>query len=59
MFEATGAAARIAAGFARHDGPREVADLLERLADEQAPVVRTGAAVGVIPPPETRDRLGA
>ena len=37
------AAARVAAGFARHDGPREAADLLEQLAEARRPVLRTGA----------------
>jgi UDP:flavonoid glycosyltransferase YjiC (YdhE family) len=34
------AAARIAAGFAAHDGPREAADLLEQLAVQRTPVHR-------------------
>lgn len=37
------AAARIAAGFALHDAPREAADLLEKLAETRRPVVRDGA----------------
>jgi UDP:flavonoid glycosyltransferase YjiC (YdhE family) len=39
------AATRIAAGFARHDGPRQVADLLEQLAEQREPVVRADAPV--------------
>lgn len=34
------AAARVATGFAAHDGPREVADLLQQLAVQRAPVSR-------------------
>ena len=34
------AAARVAAGFAAHDGPRETADLLQQLAAQRAPVRR-------------------
>lgn len=37
------AAARVAAGFARHDAPSEVADLLERLARQRGPVARSAA----------------
>ncbi|HSL33365.1 MAG TPA: glycosyltransferase [Candidatus Limnocylindrales bacterium] len=37
-------ARRIEADFARHDGPREAADLLETLASTGAPVLREGSA---------------
>jgi hypothetical protein len=37
-------ARRIGADFARHDGPREAAELLENLASTGAPVLREGGA---------------
>jgi UDP:flavonoid glycosyltransferase YjiC (YdhE family) len=39
----TTAARRVARSFAEHDGPREVADLLERLVATGGPVLRTAA----------------
>jgi MGT family glycosyltransferase len=38
-------ARRIQSDFARHDGPREAADLLERVAATARPVVRAGQAL--------------